>query len=173
MSLYVLRLNHRVNRDNRLSTHVALTARAFGATGIIYTGDKDPGLEESIDKVVLNWGGSFQLKYAKSWRNEISKWKGQVVHLTMYGLPVQKVISEIKETNSNLLIVVGGAKVPGEIYNLVDWNVAITSQPHSEVSALAIFLHEFFGGTELENNFEDARKRIIPHEKRKQVETKV
>jgi tRNA (cytidine56-2'-O)-methyltransferase len=156
-----------------LSTHVALTARALGATGIIYTGDKDISLEESIQKVVSNWGGFFKIKHAESWRNEISKWNGTVVHLTMYGLPVQEVITGIKETNSNLLIVVGGAKVPGEIYNLVDWNVAITSQPHSEVSALAVFLHEFFGGTELEKEYKNARKHIIPHEKKKQVETKV
>jgi tRNA (cytidine56-2'-O)-methyltransferase len=156
-----------------LSTHVALAARAFGATGIIYTGDKDKGLEESIEKVVLNWGGSFKLKHAESWRNEISKWNGKIIHLTMYGLPVLEVITEIKEFNSNFLIVVGGAKVPGELYNLVDWNVAITSQPHSEVSALAVFLHEFFRGSEQKNKFNDAKRHIIPHEKRKQVETKV
>jgi tRNA (cytidine56-2'-O)-methyltransferase len=30
----VLRLSHRVGRDERVTTHVGLTARAFGASGI-------------------------------------------------------------------------------------------------------------------------------------------
>ena len=71
---------------------------------------------------------------------------------------------------SDKLIVVGGAKVPGEIYEMADWNVAVTSQPHSEVSALAVFLHELYMGEELGLEFQGARLRIVPQSHGKLVE---
>ena len=37
------------------------------------------------------------------------------------------------------MIVVGAEKVPREIYELADYNVAVGSQPHSEVSAWAYY----------------------------------
>ena len=33
--VYVLRIGHRPGRDKRITTHVALVARAFGANGFI------------------------------------------------------------------------------------------------------------------------------------------
>ena len=41
----VVRLSHRLPRDIRITTHCALTARAFGATKFIYGGQKDKGCE--------------------------------------------------------------------------------------------------------------------------------
>jgi len=38
------------------------------------------------------------------------------------------------------MIIVGGAKVPAIVYEFADWNVAIASQPYSEISALSVFL---------------------------------
>ncbi|MEM2376537.1 MAG: tRNA (cytidine(56)-2'-O)-methyltransferase, partial [Sulfolobales archaeon] len=35
MKVFVLRLGHRPLRDKRVTTHVALTARAFGANGFV------------------------------------------------------------------------------------------------------------------------------------------
>jgi tRNA (cytidine56-2'-O)-methyltransferase len=64
-------------------------------------------------------------------------------------------------------------KVPGEVYDIADWNVAMTSQPHSEVSALAVFLHELFGGRELGAVFSDARLRIVPQTRGKSVEERL
>jgi tRNA (cytidine56-2'-O)-methyltransferase len=173
MDVYVLRLGHRPSRDKRLSTHVILAARAFGASGATYTGDRDPGLEESIGRVVSEWGGPFSLEFAESWRSVVSGWRGRVVHLTMYGLPVREMISEIRGEDSDLLVVVGGAKVPGEIYGMVDWNIGVTSQPHSEVSALAVFLHELHEGKELGISFQGARKRVVPQTRGKRVEAGV
>ncbi len=43
--IIVLRLNHRIGRDPRISTHVALTSRAFLADKICYAGQKDSSLE--------------------------------------------------------------------------------------------------------------------------------
>lgn len=170
MDVHVLRLGHRPSRDKRLSTHVILAARAFGASGATYTGERDPVLEESIGRVVSEWGGSFRFEYSESWRKVVSGWRGRVVHLTMYGLPVQEVASEIRGDGSDILAVVGGAKVPGEMYGLADWNVGVTSQPHSEVSALAVFLHELFEGGELDLSFPGARMTVVPQAKGKRVE---
>ena len=173
MDVHVLRLGHRPSRDKRLSTHVILAARAFGASGATYTGDRDPGLEESIGRVVSEWGGSFTFEFSGSWRSVISGWRGRVVHLTMYGLPVREVIPEIRGEDSDILVVVGGAKVPGEVYGLADWNVGVTSQPHSEVSALAVFLHELWEGEELGLVFPGARRRVVPQARGKRVEAGV
>ena len=43
----VLRLGHRISRDKRITTHVALVARAFGAYNIIIS-TKDQQIEENI-----------------------------------------------------------------------------------------------------------------------------
>jgi tRNA (cytidine56-2'-O)-methyltransferase len=152
---------------------VILAARAFGASGAVYTGERDQGLEESIGRVVSEWGGSFSFEFSESWRKVISGWRGRVVHLTMYGLPVREVIPEIRGDGSDILVVVGGAKVPGEVYSMVDWNVGVTSQPHSEVSALAVFLHEFREGEELGSVFPGARKRVVPQARGKRVDVGV
>lgn len=166
--MHVLRLGHRPSRDKRVSTHLFLAARAFGAAGGIYTGNKDSGLEESIKKLVSEWGGSFSLEYSGSWRKSINSWNGKIVHLTMYGLPLKDVIRDIREDSGDLLVVVGGAKVPGELYGLVDWNVGVTDQPHSEVSALGVFLYELFKGELV--NFIDGRLKVIPQSHGKLIE---
>ncbi len=44
MKINVLRLDHRQKRDARITTHVCLTARAFGADGVILNGDEDTKL---------------------------------------------------------------------------------------------------------------------------------
>jgi predicted SpoU family rRNA methylase len=47
--LAVFRLGHRVQRDKRLTTHVALVARAFGADKMFYSGDKDTTVEKTVE----------------------------------------------------------------------------------------------------------------------------
>ena len=167
----VLRLGHRPSRDKRVSTHLLLAARAFGAKKAYYTGTQDNSLEESIRKITTDWGGDFTLEYANGWKPILANWEGKVVHLTMYGLPFQDVVGEIHSDPAPKLIVVGGAKVPGEVYGAAHWNVAITGQPHSEVSALALFLHELYEGKELDLGFPGARLRVIPQVKGKKLQT--
>ena len=41
MKVNVLRLDHRLKRDTRITTHVCLTARAFGASKIYLAGERD------------------------------------------------------------------------------------------------------------------------------------
>jgi tRNA (cytidine56-2'-O)-methyltransferase len=123
-------------------------------------------------EVQRSWGGEFNVEFAEDWRGLITGWKkkSKVIHLTMYGLPIKKIINVIRKEPSEKLVVVGGAKVPREVYDLANWNVAVTSQPHSEVSALAVFLHEFFEGRELELGFDDAKLRIVPQSHGKRVD---
>jgi tRNA (cytidine56-2'-O)-methyltransferase len=170
--IIVLRLGHRLPRDERISTHVALVARAFGAKRIIYTGQHDSGLETSVSRVGASWGGEVTIKYEKSHGKVIKEFKNSgfsIVHLTMYGLPIVEKIEEIKK-QQKLLIIVGGEAVPGEVYQTADFNIAVTSQPHSEVAALAIMLDKIMGGKELDREFDASFKgktRIKPNERGK------
>ncbi len=166
----VLRLNHRPERDKRITTHVALVARAFGADRMVYTGTRDTSFESSVMDVVARWGGDFTVEYNDSWKQVLTDFDGITVHLTMYGLGVDSLITEIRTRarDAAMLVVVGGEKVPSEVYNLVDYNVAIGHQPHSEVAALAVFLDRFFEGDELNHDFR-GRVRIIPQERGKKL----
>lgn len=172
LRVYVLRSRHRPNRDKRVTTHLLLAARAFGADGAFYSGQRDQKIERSVEKVSESWGGSFEAEYVQDWKKAVKKWKedgGEVVHLTVYGLPIHDVIEQVIASPKDKLVLVGGAKMPGAAYELADWNVSVTSQPHSEVSALSIFLHELFGGRELSKTFEDARIIVVPQAKGKKI----
>ena len=170
--VYVLRLSHRPTRDKRVTTHLFLAARAFGADGAFYSGERDEKIERSVEKVKKSWGGTFGVEYVQDWRRIVKDWKedgGEAVHLTVYGLPIQDVIEQVIASPKDKLVLVGGAKVPGVAYELADWNVSVTSQPHSEVSALGVFLHELFGGRELSRTFENAGIRAVPQAKGKKI----
>ncbi|MBE8539255.1 tRNA (cytidine(56)-2'-O)-methyltransferase [Geoglobus acetivorans] len=167
MEVYVLRLGHRPERDKRISTHVALTARAFGARGI-YFDTSDTRLFESVRDVVDRWGGEFFIERAESWKSLIKNFEGVKVHLTMYGLPLPDKLHEIRNADK-ILVIVGAEKVPPEVYELSDYNIAIGNQPHSEVAALAIFLDRVLEGHVFNAEFEDARLRVIPSERGKKI----
>ncbi len=168
--IHVLRLSHRPFRDKRITTHCALVARAFEADSIIYSGNKDAKLESTITKTVDKFGGDFSIKYEKDpirylKEKKVAGWI--IVHLTVYGLQLKDKISGLRD--KNILLVVGSEKVPPEIYGLADFNIAITNQPHSEVAALAIFLHEYFNGKELDKEYKNAKLKIMPSERGKKV----
>ena len=175
--IYVLRLGHRKDRDKRVTTHVGLVARAFGADGIILAGEYDEKVLKTWRDVTERWGGPFEVKYAESWRKILREWKerrGTIVHLTMYGVPVDDAVRVMKAKEvKNILVVVGAEKVPREVYELADYNVAVGNQPHSEIAALAIFLDRWFEGKELEKEFKDWSVRIEPNPRGKTVIKKV
>ena len=168
MKISVLRLGHRFIRDKRTTTHVALVSRALNADQLILD-TEDRGLRESLEKIVNNWGGTFKIKIEKNWKKFIENFKGDKIHLTMYGMPVEEKIEEIKKSERDKLIIVGGKKVPAEVYHLVDYNIAIGNQPHSEIAALAIFLDRLFEGKELEKDFSGGKKKIVPQERGKHL----
>jgi tRNA (cytidine56-2'-O)-methyltransferase len=164
----VLRIGHRISRDKRLTTHVFLTARALGADQGILSGEKDDKILASIKKTISKWGGDFSVDYVRDWKHYIKKAKSdgfKIIHLTMYGMPVQEQMPKIK--SKKLLVIVGSEKVAPEVYKLADFNIAVTSQPHSEVAALAIFLDRYFKGRELNKKF-NGKIQIIPSERGKE-----
>lgn len=163
----ILRLGHRVFRDQRISSHCALVGRALGASGFAYSGQKDSNLETSIKRVAEQWGGPFSVEYIKDPKKLIKGFKGLRVHLTVYGLPFQKHLARLKKTR-NILLIVGGEKVPPEIYQLSDLNLSVGSQPHSEIAALGIFLHEL-SGRKFRDRFRGAKLRVVPQERGKKV----
>jgi tRNA (cytidine56-2'-O)-methyltransferase len=170
-NITVLRIGHRYVRDYRTLTHLCLVSRALGAEGI-YLEEFEDGLLETIKEVNETWGPGFEVSKATSWRSVMSQAKREgrtTVHLTMYGLPLQDKIQELRGLDK-FLIVVGGPKVPGEVYKMADYNLGVTSQPHSEIAALAILLHELQSGEELKKEFGASRIKIVPSEKGKKVE---
>ena len=176
--VFVLRWGHRPQRDVRLTTHVALTARALCASGFILSDVEDNSIEQTVKKIIARWGGDFQFEMGTSWKKVVRDWKnnnGAVVHLTAYGENIQSsdVLDRIKSLKKDVLVVVGSQKVPGEFYSsgVSDFNVSVGNQPHSECSALAIFLDRFFEGKELAADFEKAKIKIVPKKRGKEIKS--
>ena len=178
--IFVLRWGHRPQRDVRLTTHVALTARALCASGFILSDTLDPHIQETVTKITKSWGGNFHFEMGTPWKKVVREWKakgGIVVHLTAYGENIQTsdILNKIKHLNKDLLLIVGSQKVPGEFYSseVSDFNISIGNQPHSECSALAIFLDRYFEGKELAKPFEKAKIKIVPKERGKEIKSNV
>jgi tRNA (cytidine56-2'-O)-methyltransferase len=172
----VLRWGHRPQRDARLTSHVALTARALGALGFLLSDIVDKKLEETVAKVTENWGGTFFFEMGKPWKSAVRDWKakgGIVVHLTVYGENMQTspVLDRIRQSGKNVLVIVGSQKVPSAFFSdeVSDFNVAVGNQPHSECAALAVFLDRFFEGEELTQGFRKAKIKVVPQERGKKT----
>lgn len=174
MELIVFRLGHRLPRDERITTHVCLVARAFGASSVIYSGQKDHSLEKSVSSVVENWGGEFSISHEENdlkRLRELKKAGFSLIHMTVYGMPIEEKKSALAGVKK-AVVIVGGEKVHPEVYSLADYNVAVGSQPHSEVAALAICLDRIMGGKELGREFDSNFKGKIylePAEKGKKI----
>ena len=169
-SIRVLRLGFRFVRDDRTITHLCLVSRALGAEAILLE-EVEPDLLKTVQEVNQTWGGSFGVEEARPWSKVIKAAKDEgrkVVHLTMYGLPIEEKMEEMRREDS-FLVVVGGPKVPRDVYTQADYNIAVTSQPHSEIAALAIFLHELQEGKELKGEFPKSRLKIVPQDRGKRV----
>jgi tRNA (cytidine56-2'-O)-methyltransferase len=176
--IVVLRWGHRPQRDVRLTTHVALTARALCASGFILSDVEDSNIEQTVRKITARWGGTFQFEMGTPWKKAVHDWKangGVVVHLTAYGENIQTsdALNRIKNLNKAVLVIVGSQKVPGEFYSseVSDFNVSIGNQPHSECAALAVFLDRFFAGEELAKDFGGAKMRIVPSARGKKIKS--
>jgi len=169
----VVRIGQRVVRDDRVTTHVALVSRAFGAEKIFMT-EVNPEIKNTLEKINKTWGGNFVVEFVDKWKPIIKKKKEEnfkIVHLSMYGESINDVQEKISQ-EENLLVVVGAEKVPREIYDLADYNVGVGSQPHSEISALAILLDRIQKGKQFEKAFPDAKRKIIPTKMGKNVQVK-
>lgn len=139
----VLRIGHRPGRDPRLTTHLALAARAMGAARL-HLQPGDPAITEHLEDVRRRFGGEFRVEPLKEWRSFLKSWPGTSLHLTMYGEDLDEALPRVT-LKEPVLVVVGGAKVPPELYRMATHNVAVTHQPHSEVAALALTLDRLIG----------------------------
>ena len=173
MRIEVVRIGQRLVRDDRVTTHVALVSRAFGAERIFMT-EINPEIKDTLKKINVTWGGDFGVEFIDKWKSIVKKKKEddfKIIHLTMYGENINNVQNKI-QTEEKVLIVVGAEKVPREIYELSDYNIGVGNQPHSEISALAILLDRLQEGKQFEKTFPDARRKIIPTKKGKNVVVK-
>ena|SRR2546421_3077705 len=170
MKIEVLRIGQRLVRDDRVTTHVALVSRAFGATKIIMQ-EVNPDIKYTISEINRVWGGNFEVEIIDNWKKILKSKKNQsfkIVHLTMYGENINSVIDEIRK-EEQILVVVGAEKVPREVYDFADYNVAIGNQPHSEISALAVLLDRVLDGKQFLKKHVNAQREIIPMKKGKNV----
>lgn len=170
LTIEVVRIGQRLVRDDRVTTHVALVARAFGAARILMS-EVNPEIGGTVGKVNKIWGGDFEVEFIDKWRPVVRRKKDEgfaVVHLSMYGQEINGIQEKLRR-EENLLVVVGAEKVPREIYELADYNVGIGCQPHSEISALAILLDRIQEGRQFEREFPGAARRIIPSSNGKNV----
>jgi tRNA (cytidine56-2'-O)-methyltransferase len=165
-SVSVLRVGHRVGRDPRLTTHLALAARAFGAERM-YLEPSDPELAGRVAALVRGWGGEFEVVGVRDWKRVVRSSGALVVHLTMYGLPLERVLPRIRRA-PKVLLVVGGAKVPPELFRIADVNVGVGHQPHSEVAAVAVVL-ERLRGVPGPVRLRHARRVVVPQARGKKV----
>ncbi|MFO8108976.1 MAG: tRNA (cytidine(56)-2'-O)-methyltransferase [Thermoplasmata archaeon] len=161
----ILRLGHRPERDKRMTTHVGLTARAFGVERM-YLPKLDSRVEKTLNDVSKRFGGSFQVKETNNWKGLMESWEGDIIHLTMYGEKIDDFFKTAKLNNP--LIVVGAEKVPGEVYKMSDYNIAVGNQPHSEVAALAVFLDRF-NKRQVPREFMDSKIAVLPSNGMKRV----
>ena len=166
----VLRLGHRPGRDERMTTHVGLTARALGADKVVLANAARNQADTVID-ITDRFGGPFDVASTEEPKRLIRDFEGRVVHLTMYGEPVQDIEDDVRKAHAEepLLVVVGAEKVPFEVYEHADWNVGVTNQPHSEVASLAVFLDRLFEGRELDREWENPDRVVVPQETGKRV----
>jgi tRNA (cytidine56-2'-O)-methyltransferase len=162
----VLRIGHRPFRDKRITTHVALVARAFGADSI-FIDTHDEKIKETIHGVCDRFGGNFSIQTGISANKIIKEWHGQIVHLTMYGETLSKSMSFL-DKKKDLLIIVGAEKVPPQYYDIADINVSVGNQPHSEVAAVAVFLDRYTSQAWQEKTY-DGDMKIIPSKHGKKV----
>ena len=172
----VLRLGHRRERDKRITSHLGLTARAFGADEVILAGEKDESAIETWRSVSERFGGDFECRYEANPMSFLRRFAkdagdgkpGQIVHLTMYGESWRESLSSI-ESNRPMVIVVGGTKVPGEVFRLANYNISVGNQPHSEVAALGVFLESLIGQIDESKHFQGGEIQVVPSLDRKKV----
>lgn len=169
MKIEVLRIGQRLVRDDRVTTHVALVSRAFGASKILMQ-EVNPEIKKTISDVNRTWGGTFEVEIINNWKKVLKSKKNsfKIVHLTMYGENIDSVTDKLKQ-EEQILIVVGAEKVPREVYDLADYNVAVGNQPHSEISALAVLLDRVLQGRQFLKKHENAQKEIAPTKRGKKV----
>ena len=80
MEIEVLRIGQRVVRDDRVTTHVALVARSFGAQKV-YMNEVNPEIEDTISSINKTWGGNFKIEIISEWKKIIMEKKNAAIKI--------------------------------------------------------------------------------------------
>ena len=147
------------------SLDLCLTARALGASEVIFTRKKEPKIIRYVNRLEKNWGGKFNVSFVKSYKNALAGTTNYVkVYLTRYGTPLNKLAYTLN-TYKNIMLIVSYTEAQSKLLDgLADFNVSISDQQHCSIASIAIFLHDFYRGRELAMHFENAKYKIIPNE---------
>ena len=156
--------------DHSSSMDMCLTARALGASEMIFAGTSDPHIARHLNNLQKKWGGRFKVAFAKSYKSVLSDaTKYKKVYLTRYGMPLNK-LTYMLNTYKNIILLVSSTEASSSLHGIADFNVSVTDQPHCSSAAIAVFLHSFYRGRELAMHFENAKYRVIPREHGVRVE---
>ncbi len=155
----------RSSYEDKLS--LCMVARAFGASNIMFC-PTDRGAMDRLARrcrsLNRDWGGTFGLGFTDDWKRYVNEKKNYLkVYLTRYGLPMRKIGYQVR-TYKNVLVIVSENESTKQLYKATDFNISITTQPHSCASSVAVFLHDFYQGRELAMHFENARYKISPEQ---------
>ena len=83
MEIEVLRIGQRIVRDDRVTTHIALVARSFGAKRI-YMNEINPEINNTVSKINKTWGGNFAIENITEWKKIIRKKKNESVKIVKF-----------------------------------------------------------------------------------------
>ena len=152
---------------------LCMVARAFGASTITFC-PEDKSIMRKLSRKckALNrdWGGAFSFSFTNDWKRFVKEKKNYLkVYLTRYGMPMKKIGYQVR-TYKNVLIIVSEKETIKQLYKAADFNLSITTQPHSCASAIGVFLHDFYQGRELAIHFENARYKVSPEQHGMKVE---
>ena len=73
----------------------------------MYLSKPDSRVVTTIDEVVAKFGGDFEIEPLSNPKKFAKNWEGQIVHLTMFGLPLRDVEDKLREEQSPILFIVG------------------------------------------------------------------
>ena len=146
-------------------TDICLIARAFGASEIVFTMN-DSKLKSKAQRfcndICKKWGGSFSVSFTNNWKAYIkNKRNYKTIYLTRYGTPMRQA-EYVLRTYKNMLIIASFSEKINELYTIADFNISITSQPHTVASSITSLLRAYYRNRELSMHFENAKYKVIP-----------
>ncbi|EQD48684.1 tRNA 2'-O-methylase [mine drainage metagenome] len=146
---------------------LCLIARAFGASGIVFTSE-DKRLESKSQRfckdICDKWGGKFSVSFTANWKSYLREKRNyKTIYLTRYGIPMKQMEYTIR-TYKNVLAIVSFSEKIKELYTIADFNISITSQPHTTASSITALLRTYYHDRELSMHFENAKYKIIPEQ---------
>ncbi|MCL4389643.1 hypothetical protein M1397_03495 [Candidatus Marsarchaeota archaeon] len=147
------------------SVDMSLIARAFGAANITFSPANSrikAKLKKHMAQVSKKWGGKFEVDFCNNWLELVKNKRNYIkIYLTRYGIPLRKMTYRIT-TYKNILLIATTSESVKSVYTNADFNISISSQPHTCGSSLAVFLHDFYHGRELAMHFENAESKVVP-----------